>query len=124
MGTFGLFVSSLLGFKKTFALSADLQIPKPFGSSSLQDIVASLINVAFVTAGIVALIYIIIGGYNYITSSGNPEQATQAKSTITYAIIGLIVVFVSFLIVRYVLDKIGVGPEYIPSLGPAANNNP
>jgi hypothetical protein len=91
---------------KVFAQSYN--IPKPLGDVSLQRIVASIIYAAFFAAGIVALIYLIIGGYGYITSAGNPEQAASAKNTILYSILGLIIILLSVLIIRYIMSAIGV----------------
>lgn len=88
-------------------------VPNPFsfnvsGENALQVVVANLINIAFMAAGIVAVIYLIIGGFRYVTSSGNAEQTEAAKMTIMNAIIGLIVIFISFLIVNYILGAVGV----------------
>jgi len=95
----------------------DFDIPKPMGSTTIQDIVAKLIDTAFAVAGVVAVIYMIIGGYQYIVSSGNPEQAAQGKSTMLYAVLGLLAVFISFLFIRYLMLKMGVSEQFIPGLG-------
>ena len=101
-----------LFIEKVYAQDADgssgFSIPKPLGDVSLQKIVASLIDAAFLVAGIVAVIYLIIGGYQYITSAGNPEQVGTAKNTILYSIVGLIVILLSALIVKYILGALGI----------------
>ena len=84
-------------------------VPNPIPDfSSIQAVVASLINIAFMAAGLVATIYLIVGGFRYITSSGNQEAIEGAKATIVNAIIGLIIIFLSFLIVNYILGELGV----------------
>lgn len=84
-------------------------VPNPIPDfSSIQAVVASLINIAFMAAGLVAIIFLIIGGFRYITSSGNQEAIEGAKATIFNAIIGLIIIFLSFLIVNYILGELGV----------------
>lgn len=50
------------------------------------------LNVLFVIASLFATLFLIKGGYEYITSSGKPEQIEQAKSTIRNAILGLILI--------------------------------
>lgn len=55
--------------------------------------------------GIIAVVMIIIGGVKYITSGGDSGNVTGAKNTILYAVIGLIVVALAQVIVRFVLDK-------------------
>jgi len=62
-----------------------------------------------VIVGIAAVIMIIVGGFRYITSGGNDASVTSAKNTILYAVIGLIVVALSQLIVRFVLGKLTTG---------------
>ncbi|MBX4197632.1 hypothetical protein KW801_03715 [Candidatus Saccharibacteria bacterium] len=47
---------------------------------------------------------IIVGGFRYITSGGNPESTKSARNTILYAIIGLVVVALAQLIARFVLN--------------------
>ena len=61
-----------------------------------------LINYLLVFSGIVAIIFIIIGGYLYITSLGNEEHAKKAKDTIIWAIIGLVIILCAYVIVRFV----------------------
>ena len=56
--------------------------------------------------GIVAVVMIIIGGLRYITSGGNDTNVASAKNTLLYAIIGLIIVSLAQLIVRFVLNKV------------------
>ena len=82
----------------------------------LQDIIAFVINVAFGLAGLVAVIYLIVGGFRYVTSGGNPDTVELAKGTILNAIIGLIVILIAFLIVQFILRAIGVSGSFIPGL--------
>jgi hypothetical protein len=67
--------------------------------------VRTVINLMSVIVGIVAVIMIILGGFRYITSAGAAEKVSGAKNTILYAIIGLIIVALAQVIVRYVLTK-------------------
>jgi hypothetical protein len=71
----------------------------------VSDLVKEIINILSVIVGIVAVIMIIIGGFRYITSGGSSEKVTAAKNTILYAIIGLVIVALSQVIVRFVLTK-------------------
>lgn len=70
------------------------------------EIIATVINILSIVVGVVAVIMIIIGGLKYITSSGDSANITSAKNTILYAIIGLVVVALAQIIVRFVLDKV------------------
>ena len=91
------------------------KIPNPLKVGTLQEVVASIINVAYSLAAMVAIIYIIIGGYQFITSAGNPDIVEQAKSTITNAIIGLLIIVLSYLFIHFILTSIGAG-GLIPEL--------
>jgi len=73
---------------------------------TLDDVVVALntvINILFGAAGTVAIIFIIIGGYLYITSHGSQEQTQKAKTTIFWAIGGLVLVISAYAIVRLLM---------------------
>ena len=53
-------------------------------------------------AGAVAVVFIIVGGIQYISSIGNPESAQKAKTTLTYAVIGLILILAAYLIIKFI----------------------
>ena len=57
-------------------------------------------------AGLVAVLFIIIGGFQYITSRGNEEQAETGKKTLTNAIIGLVIVICAYVIVVVVINAL------------------
>jgi len=76
---------------------------------------AGEINIAMMAAGMVAVIYLIIGGFRYVTSGGNAEAIEGAKATILNAIIGLIIIFISFLLVNYILTAMGINNALNPS---------
>ena len=86
-------------------------IPNPFldEGASVYTVVRASINAAYAVASIVALIYLILGGYQYITSQGNPDMAAQAKSTLVNSIVGLVIILCSYLIIHFVLVRIGAG---------------
>lgn len=63
---------------------------------------------AIMFAGLVALVLIIFSGIKFIMSGGDPKQVEGARNTATWAIIGLVVVFFSFAIVRFISDLTGV----------------
>jgi hypothetical protein len=73
------------------------------GGANLNDIIASAINLFSVVVGIVAVIMIIVGGFKYITSGGDSGNITSAKNTIVYAVIGIIIVVLAQVIVKFVL---------------------
>ncbi|HUC20197.1 MAG TPA: hypothetical protein VMR98_01740 [Candidatus Polarisedimenticolaceae bacterium] len=64
-------------------------------------------NVFLFAAGIVALIFLIIGGVRYITSTGDAGRIQSAKDTMLYAIIGLIVTVLAVPIAGFVIKAAG-----------------
>jgi hypothetical protein len=75
-------------------------------NEKITNIVHSIVNLLSAIVGIAAVIMIIVGGFRYITSGGNDASVTSAKNTILYAIIGLVVVALAQLIVRFTLSKL------------------
>jgi hypothetical protein len=73
------------------------------GANDPNALIRKIINILSVIVGIIAVIMIIIGGFRYITSGGASEKVTGAKNTLLYAIIGLIIVALAQVIVRFVL---------------------
>ena len=76
---------------------------------SVNAIITTVINIFSLVVGVIAVIMIIIGGIKYITSGGDAGGVSSAKQTILGAIIGLVIVALSQVIVRFVLQKVAVG---------------
>ena len=56
--------------------------------------------------GIIAVIMLIIGGIKYVVSGGDSKKVTDAKNTVLYAIIGLVIAFLAFAIVNFVISAL------------------
>ena len=69
-------------------------------------IIMRVIEVLLSIAGLLAVIFLIVGGFRYITAGGNEETAESAKKTIIIAIIGIVVVILSFVIVRVISNAL------------------
>jgi glucose uptake protein GlcU len=63
-------------------------------------------NTILYIVGIIAVIMLIIGGIKYVVSGGDSKKVTDAKNTVLYAIIGLIVSFLAFAIVNFVITAL------------------
>ena len=78
-----------------------------YGSSTtLPDAVTSILSAIIVVCGLVSVAFIIVGGVKYITSSGDAGKAKEARTTILYACIGLIICALAFAIVNFVIKSI------------------
>ncbi len=75
-------------------------------SSRINDVVELAINIFSIVVGVAAVIMIIVAGLKYVTSSGDSTSTASAKNTILFAVIGLIVVSLAQILVRFVLDKV------------------
>lgn len=76
------------------------------GTQKVNETIAQFINIFSTIVGVIAVIMIIYGGLRYITSGGDSGKITNAKNTIIYALIGLVVVALAQFIVKFVLNKV------------------
>ena len=76
------------------------------GSQNFGQLATSILELLFVVVGILAVMFIIIGGYQYITSHGNEEQAEKGKRTLINSIIGLVVVILAYTIVTVIANTL------------------
>jgi hypothetical protein len=76
----------------------------------IANIVSLFLKISFVLAGLILLFYFILGGISMIGSAGknDPKTAEQAKQTITSAVIGFVVVFTAYWIVKLIGTLFGV----------------
>lgn len=65
-----------------------------------------IISLMLFLAGVLAVLFIIIGGLRYIMSNGDPKATGAAKDTILYAIIGLVITTAAFAIVSFISKRI------------------
>jgi hypothetical protein len=72
---------------------------------SVDKLIKNIIDLFSLVVGVIAVIMIIVGGLKYITSGGDSGNVTGAKNTILYAVVGLIVVALAQVIVRFVLNE-------------------
>ncbi|MEX1058988.1 MAG: pilin [Candidatus Saccharimonadales bacterium] len=75
-------------------------------TNSLGNTIKKIVNILSIAAGVIAVIMLIIGGIRYITSAGNEQAVAGAKRTIFYALIGLVIVALAQIIVRFVLKNV------------------
>ena len=89
-------------------VSAKVQAAAGCGGASddIVSIITNILKVIIGVCGLVAVVYIIIGGINYMTSTGDPSKTKKAKDTILYALIGLIICALAFAIVNWGIDII------------------
>lgn len=88
------------------SMAADPTVPQ------LQDLTIIFTNVlqaAIPLIGVISFIMILVGGFNILTSAGNPENTKKGKAVITYAVAGIALAISSWLILLAVESFTGVG---------------
>jgi type IV secretory pathway VirB2 component (pilin) len=88
------------------------QSPPPAQVSDLNNIVGNVISILAPIGGFLALIFLIVGGFRYITAQGDPKASASARSTITWAILGLVFLILAWLILKFVSGFTGI-PEIL-----------
>jgi Type IV secretion system pilin len=71
-------------------------------ADNIGDLIIAIINVLLGLLFAVAVLFIIIGGYQFVTSAGKEDQAKSGKRTLTYAVIGMVIVILSYMIARVI----------------------
>lgn len=82
----------------------DVGLPGDNGATALPDLIGQVINWFLVLVGVLALGFIVYGGFLYITSHGDENQVEQAKKIITYAVIGIVMIGISYAVVQFVIS--------------------
>lgn len=96
----------------------------PAGESSLGDTVKNVINILSLVVGMVAIIMVIVGGLKYVTSQGDSSGVASAKNTIIYAVVGIIIVTLAQVMVRFVIGTTVKEPVSSSVPGPTGGQLP
>ncbi len=83
--------------------TGDFSILCGFTGASVGNIITTVINLIFVVATIAALLYLVLGGLRWLTSGGDKQAVSSARDSIVAAIIGLVIIFLSYLILNVIL---------------------
>jgi len=81
----------------------DVKIKSCADETCLSESIKAVGNWLLGIAGLVAVVFLVIGGIRYIVSAGNPTQTEGAKKTIIYALVGLAVIVLALVLVNVVL---------------------
>lgn len=81
----------------------------PAGKLTFTGLVMSMIDIILWVVGILAVLFVIIGGVRYILASGNEEAAEAAKKMILHAVLGIVIVILSFVMIRIIVSALTLG---------------
>lgn len=71
----------------------------------VSSLASTIINLFSWVVGLLSIIMVIYGGFRYVTSAGDASKLTAARQTITYALVGLVLVALAQIIVRFVIGQ-------------------
>lgn len=80
-----------------------------YGPGSLDDVIVKIqVAIGWFTgfSALVAVILLVYAGYNFILAGGDPDKITKATNIITNTVIGLVIVFISRMILLYIIDTV------------------
>lgn len=87
-----------------FNVSPDsVNLPNVQASGGVLD---NIIGQVFVAVGAIALLFLLIGAFRYVISAGDEGQIQQAKNTMLYSVIGLVIAVSAFLIIEFVNTRV------------------
>ena len=81
----------------------DLGVPQVAANDNT---LAKILSAVFVIVGSLAVLFVLIGAARYVAANGEPARVTQAKNTILYAIVGVVVSALAFVVVQFVIGRL------------------
>ncbi len=100
----------LLFTSQAFAGSAILregEKPEAAAGGTLGGNISTIINYFLGLLGLIAVGFLIYAGVLMVTAGGNDEQVTKARKIIMYAVIGIVIILLSYTIVQFVTTALG-----------------
>lgn len=93
---------------RVFAAITSISLYNPLGTTSLTAVVDKIINFLLQIGIPVAVVMVLVGGFQMIVSAGNPDKVSSGKKTILYAAIGLVVLLAAKSIIVIIENILGV----------------
>lgn len=87
--------------------TSPVNINNPINASSFQAVIGNVVDQILGIVGALALLMFIFGGLVWMTAAGNEQKITQGKNILMWSAIGLLVIFSSYALVKFVLEVIG-----------------
>lgn len=96
-------------FVPTVVSAASVALINPLGETDVRVILGRVISAALSIVGTLALLMFVYGGVLWMTSRGDTKQVTKGKDTITWAVLGLVIIFASYTLVNALISGITTG---------------
>lgn len=83
-----------------------VNLTNPIGSDSIPALIGRVITAVLGVVGSLALLMVIYGGFTWMLAAGNSEKIKKGRDIIVWAMLGLVVIFTSYALVRFVITSI------------------
>jgi len=98
--------------KPAFASDFTISDPEYGFIGTFGDLISQLINIALIIGAIAALVFILYGGFAYLTAGDDSTKAEGGRAAITNGVIGLIILASAFVLWRFVVQLLGLGAPF------------
>jgi len=85
------------------ATSVFAQEDNPKQIDELFGVLDNILKYIFPLAGLICVVFVIVGGYMWMSAAGDPSRVKAAQNTLTWAIIGLIVVLLAVAVIEVII---------------------
>ena len=76
------------------------------GTTDIREGIMSIVQYLLTFLGVIAILIMLYGGFVWMTAGGNEEKVGQAKKIISAGIIGLVIIFISYALARFVIEQL------------------
>jgi hypothetical protein len=77
----------------------------PLGTVNVPTLIGRVIQAALGISGSIALLMFVWGGFIWLTSQGNPEKIKKGQGTLTWAVIGIAIIFGAYSLVNFIITS-------------------
>lgn len=109
IGTAIVMLSSVIVHTATEVIGIDMSkgLNQLSGNEATAEMLTSILNWLYAAAGLVAVVYIVKGGVDYVMSQGDPGKIKKATTSLIYAVVGLVVVVLAAVITGFITNAVG-----------------
>lgn len=108
------FAQSGLQTKLNEGLNAAAPAELKGGEPKLPVIIGNVISGLLGLLGVILFIYLLYGGFTYMTAGGDSKKVTEAVTVIKNAVIGMVIIALSFAIANFVIDQLSKATSATP----------
>ena len=104
-------ILSILCLAPSIAKAESIPLPNPLRAQSIPELSGQMIKGLLGISGAIALFMMVWGGITWMTSNGSAERLKKGKDTILWAILGIVIIFLSYVIINFIFTLIGADNE-------------